>query len=691
MKNSSCKMWSKRLALCLVCVIALSGCREKVQNAPNRYNYQRALEAFENNEMEQALEFCEKDLEENPNDARTLSMLAAIYHIDNHNEDALKIADKAIKYWSGKAGNNVVNPYYLRANIMLELEDTIKALADFDKALRVSDDSNKYKIIEAQMEIYYSLNDFKKLKKLAEKTLNEDPSHVMSYFNLSLIAIEEKKWDEALEYAKKIEKLDNDKASYAQYLRVLTSKNIGDYEVTANNIVELLKSESGNNTGFSMMLQMADSTNMFDAMRDRLEIQVENEPNESYWYYCLGTLYEQNNSFLTAIKNYTRSVELDADALTYKRIALCYSCLGDYKNALKFTDNALMVDSTAPHVMRLRSELLMLENRPQESIKCANELVAADPLQYESYENRADLYQYTGNIEEAIKDYGKSISLYPEGSYARIQRGKLLLKQGQKSKAITDFRKVLKTDSIPDVSSYAHFAYFFLNDYKNAKKHMKQIMCSDNTAGTYYDAACLYSLLNDSAVSIKFLRLALEKGYRDFIHIAMDADLDNMRNLKSFKSLMKEYIQRGSEIEISPDKKEKVNIVTSDIPFTREGGVCKVACKINGLPLHFIFDTGASDVTLSMVEATFMMKNGYLSKKDVVGSQHYMDANGNVSVGTVICLKKVNFGDLELNNIRASVVKNQKAPLLLGQSVLGRLGKIEINNSKRVLKITHKK
>ncbi|MBO4661456.1 MAG: hypothetical protein J5630_02010 [Bacteroidaceae bacterium] len=33
MKNSSFKMWSKRLALCLVCVIALSGCREKVQNA----------------------------------------------------------------------------------------------------------------------------------------------------------------------------------------------------------------------------------------------------------------------------------------------------------------------------------------------------------------------------------------------------------------------------------------------------------------------------------------------------------------------------------------------------------------------------------------------------------------------------------------------------------------------------------
>jgi predicted aspartyl protease len=51
-------------------------------------------------------------------------------------------------------------------------------------------------------------------------------------------------------------------------------------------------------------------------------------------------------------------------------------------------------------------------------------------------------------------------------------------------------------------------------------------------------------------------------------------------------------------------------------------------------------------------------------------------------------LRRVNFGGLELDNVRASVVRNQKAPLLLGQSVLGRLGKIEIDNTNRKLKIT---
>ena len=125
------------------------------------------------------------------------------------------------------------------------------------------------------------------------------------------------------------------------------------------------------------------------------------------------------------------------------------------------------------------------------------------------------------------------------------------------------------------------------------------------------------------------------------------------------------------------------------MPFTKADGITKVKCEINGLPLHFIFDTGASDVSISMVEANFMLKNDYISPKDIIGNRAYSDANGELSVGTVINLKEVTFGGLVLKDVKASVVRNQKAPLLLGQTVLGRLGKIEIDNTNMKLKITH--
>jgi hypothetical protein len=36
----------------------------------------------------------------------------------------------------------------------------------------------------------------------------------------------------------------------------------------------------------------------------------------------------------------------------------------------------------------------------------------------------------------------------------------------------------------------------------------------------------------------------------------------------------------------------------------KEGGISIVPCKVNGLVLEFIFDTGAADVSLSLTEVT---------------------------------------------------------------------------------------
>jgi len=38
---------------------------------------------------------------------------------------------------------------------------------------------------------------------------------------------------------------------------------------------------------------------------------------------------------------------------------------------------------------------------------------------------------------------------------------------------------------------------------------------------------------------------------------------------------------------------------------------------VNGLSLKFIFDTGASAISLSKSEAVFMLKSGYLSVDDI--------------------------------------------------------------------------
>lgn len=179
----------------------------------------------------------------------------------------------------------------------------------------------------------------------------------------------------------------------------------------------------------------------------------------------------------------------------------------------------------------------------------------------------------------------------------------------------------------------------------------------------------------------------------DVTHIIIIKKHDPIRSDERYKLLIekqKRIIQeRNAGENVSLDNMSSKEYQTTEIPFKKDGNMIKISCTINSLPLHFIFDTGASDVSISNVEADFMMKNGYLNKNDIIGKAQYQMADGHISEGTVINLRRVVFGELELTDIKASVVNNQQAPLLLGQSILRRLGKIEIDNDAKVIKVTH--
>lgn len=285
-----------------------------------------------------------------------------------------------------------------------------------------------------------------------------------------------------------------------------------------------------------------------------------------------------------------------------------------------------------------------------------------------------------------------TIVLDPSYAYSYLGRADMYAQKKDAESATADYQKVIELDTIPNNGSCAQYAYWGLGQKEKAIEFMNKVIANDSEdAGNYYDAACLHSRMGETDAAIDFLKTALEKGYRRFAHLEMDDDLDAIRDLPKFKELIERYKKMfESEIEENIVDEATYEDRIVEVPFTKEGGVCKVKCSINELPLYFVFDTGASDVSISSVEATFMMKNGYLKSTDVIGKQNYMMANGEISAGTVLNLRNVNFGGLNLDNIRASVVHNQSAPLLLGQSVLNRLGNIEIDNIKGVLRITHK-
>ncbi|RZL50601.1 MAG: hypothetical protein EOP00_03540 [Pedobacter sp.] len=113
-----------------------------------------------------------------------------------------------------------------------------------------------------------------------------------------------------------------------------------------------------------------------------------------------------------------------------------------------------------------------------------------------------------------------------------------------------------------------------------------------------------------------------------------------------------------------------------------QNGVKYVWIEINGIRLRFIFDTGASDICISPAEASVLYRQGTLRKEDILDEEYFQDATGTISQGTKVNLRNVKIGNKILENIKATVIDNINAPLLLGQSVLENFGKIEIDNYK---------
>ena len=88
------------------------------------------------------------------------------------------------------------------------------------------------------------------------------------------------------------------------------------------------------------------------------------------------------------------------------------------------------------------------------------------------------------------------------------------------------------------------------------------------------------------------------------------------------------------------------------IEMERQGDLFAIPCKVNGLPIKLLFDTGASGVSISLTEALFMYKNGYLSDDDIGGTVYSQIANGDIVENTEITIREIEIGGLKLSNIK---------------------------------------
>lgn len=652
---------------------------------PDSYNYSRGVEAINNNNAEEALDYLNKEINEHPDNGYAFAWIALVRNYNEEFGRALTAANVAVKKIPSKDKEYKAFAYGTRAQVYLNLKDTIQALKDYSQAINIVPDDDRFYNQRAQ--VYYEQGKYDLADKDYLKMISLKEGDVMGYMGIGRNANAQKRYEDAIKQFDYVVKLEPNYSS-AYSFRAESYIGLKKYNEAIDDVISALGIDR-DRKAFYELQELADSA--FEQTVAKLKVQKIKEPNEQSWDYDLGIVYERAAKYNKAIAYYKESLEKESNIITASRISSCYDDLGDYDKALEYCNQAIALDSVKANYLYEKANILDNAGRTKEAIKTMSDYIANTPDEPAGYYQRGWFKDYSGDIEGALEDYTMAITLQPNVAYAYLNRGVLYRLKGENAKAESDFKQVVRLDSIPEEAECSFYAYYYLGQKDKAIEILNTILDKDKK-GNCYDAACLYSVMGEKEKALSYLRQSLEDGYRRFAHIKRDRDLNNIRNTEEFKVLMKEYEEKHlQEIAADADGDDSAyELKVEEIPFTQESGVCKVKCAINGLPLHFIFDTGAADVSISSVEATFMAKNDFLSSSDIIGKQNYQTADGNITEGTIINLKDVKLGSLHLNNIKASVVRNQAAPLLLGQSVLSKLGKIEIDNTKKVLRITHK-
>jgi hypothetical protein len=122
-----------------------------------------------------------------------------------------------------------------------------------------------------------------------------------------------------------------------------------------------------------------------------------------------------------------------------------------------------------------------------------------------------------------------------------------------------------------------------------------------------------------------------------------------------------------------------------EIALVKEGGVYKLPVKINGvLTLQFILDTGAADIQIPADVARTLLRTGTMQAADFLPGSTYRLADGTTVQSPRFMLRSVQIGTRVLTQVPASI-GNLDSALLLGQSVLEKVGTWSMDSQRRVL------
>ena len=310
-------------------------------------------------------------------------------------------------------------------------KDTLGGFEDFNQHIKLSDD-----LIHASYEV-------------AENRLyNKDYNGAILFASKSI----------ELDSIAKI-KLDSLQKPNSYLIRAAAFLNLNKHNKAYSDYFKYINHTKDTNLNLDEIIYYGLHSNIIlgfdDKAIDFITKLIEENPNNSYYYYTRGEMYRFKEKYRDAILDYNKAIDLylkqKEDNLTtydvedhsiyYVSRAQAKSELKDYIGAIADVNKALEISPLSDFLYYIRAYNKFNLGDYRGAILDYSKYIVSNPKDADKYYYRGNAKYNINDFKGAIADYTKAISLDPKNAEAYLWRGHAKIEIKDKIGACKDFSK----------------------------------------------------------------------------------------------------------------------------------------------------------------------------------------------------------------------------------------------------------
>ncbi len=188
-------------------------------------------------------------------------------------------------------------------------------------------------------------------------------------------------------------------------------------------------------------------TKQYNTALVTLDKVLKQDSQNSDAYFLLGMVFKEQNDETRAINAFQKSVDLNSDNKdAFIELGKLFTNKGN-PLALKYFDNALLIDSLDFNAMMAKAFYFQTKNQINDAIAVYKKILAHDPRYEFALFNLGLMYLDKDSLDQANAHFNIVIKEAPTFYKAYYYRGFIAEKRGDKAEALKNYRQSLEFNS----------------------------------------------------------------------------------------------------------------------------------------------------------------------------------------------------------------------------------------------------